>query len=488
MPAAQVHETLSEHVIGIPRERAGKQRRVPGKHKQSAFRRLTTATRWPVGIALTSWHYLWRTTPMSRSEEQGSWEADAPPPLPGEFETEDLLPARGGAGPHFHRRYSVRIADPELDAEALMRLIRADPDRPAPSEFGTFQKVRGREGEMRVNDEYVVRMPGPWDGPVRVAATTPRSFRLATLEGHLEAGQIEFSVSGHNPLEFRIKSWARSGDKLSELLYDRLRMSKEVQMHMWTSFLERVVKISGGRRQGRLEIRTRKVRPPTQIERGRQLDAMRARKINFDLSRSEAHTPQDGWYADDIRQALPTGSFDAACRIARDYDFAEPSIVEGVFDRDEPLERRTMLLVLHFHFLRIPLGVRVGDVYDETRMLDGRAGRVFGWNYRTLEGHVERGQMDWQVWSFSDDDVLFRISSFAQPSGAGNPFIRLGFRLFGRREQLRFLRMTAARMARLTAEATNGAGKPGTPPAISGHEPRPGAATAAGRERGARAG
>ena len=41
-------------------------------------------------------------------------------------------------------------------------------------------------------------------------------------------------------LEFRIESWARAGDRLSNLLYDRLRMSKEVQLHMWTSVLERV--------------------------------------------------------------------------------------------------------------------------------------------------------------------------------------------------------------------------------------------------------
>jgi len=426
---------------------------VPGKHKQSAFRRLTTATRWPVGIALTSWRYLWRTTPMSRSEEQGTWETDAPPPLPDGFDTEDVQRARSGAGPHFHRRYSVRIADPELDAEELMRLVQADPDRPAPSEFGTFQKVRGREGEMRVNDEYVVRMPGPWDGPVRVVGTTPRSFRLATLEGHLEAGQIEFSVSGHSPLEFRIETWARSGDKLSELLYDRLRMSKEIQMHMWTSFLERVVRLSRGRREGRLAIRTRKVDPPAPIDRARQLDAMRERGVNFDLLPREHHTRENGWRVDDVRQPLPPGSFDTASRIARNYDFAEPSIVEGVFDRDEPLERRTMLLVLHFHGLRIPVGVRVGEVYDEPRTLDGREGHVFGWNYRTLEGHVERGQMDWQVWRFPDDQVLFRISSLSQPSGGGNPFIRLGFRLVGRREQLRFLHMTAARMARLTTAA-----------------------------------
>jgi hypothetical protein len=110
-----------------------------------------------------------------------------------------------------------------------------------------------------VNDEYVVRMPGPWDGPVRVARTTPRSFRLVTLAGHLEAGQIEFRASNGELLEFHIESWARSGDRLSELMYDRLRISKEVQFHMWTSFLERVVKLAGGERAGGLRIHTRKV-------------------------------------------------------------------------------------------------------------------------------------------------------------------------------------------------------------------------------------
>ena len=47
-------------------------------------------------------------------------------------------------------------------------------------------------------------------------------------------------------------------------------------------------------------------------------------------------------------EPLPGKSWDTARRIARDYDFADPSIVTGVFDREEPLEDRTMLLILHF--------------------------------------------------------------------------------------------------------------------------------------------
>jgi uncharacterized protein (UPF0548 family) len=197
-------------------------------------------------------------------------------------------------------------------------------------------------------------------------------------------------------------------------------------------------------------------------DRREALAQLRHRGVNFDFSRQTEYTRENGWYTDDVRRALPPeppgepvggGSWETARRIARNYDFAEPSIVEGVFDRDDPLEDRTMLLVLHFHRLRIQVGVRVGDVYDENRELDGRAGRVFGWSYRTLEGHVEKGQMDWQVWKFPESgEVLFRIHSFSRPAGGGNLLVRIGFRLFGRREQLRFLRLTAERMARLTEE------------------------------------
>ena len=369
---------------------------------------------------------------------------------------------RDGAGPLFHRLYRARIRDPEISPESLMARLQQDPDRGAPTEFATFKKSKGDEGCMRPGDEYVVRMPGPWDGPVRVLEVTPRSFRLMTLEGHLEAGQIAFRVEGGGDrIVFEIESWARSGDRLSDLLYDRLRMSKEIQLHMWTSFLERVIRLSGGTRESPLLIETRRV-DQLPSDRASELDELRARRVNLDLSRLEDYTPENGWNRDDVRKALPSeppgdpvpgGSWETASRIARNYDFAEPSIVEGIFDHEEPLEDRTMLLFLHFHGLRIRVGVRVGDVYDEERELDGRTGRVFGWNYRTLEGHVESGQMDWQVWKFPDSgEVMFRIHSFSRRARGGNPLLRIGFRAIGRREQLRFLKLTSERMARLTAE------------------------------------
>jgi hypothetical protein len=123
--------------------------------------------------------------------------------------------------------------------------------------------VAGSKRPLEPGDEFVVRMPGPWDGPVRVAAVDACSFRLATLAGHLEAGQIEFRASrdGHT-LCFEIESWARSSDRLVNVLYHHLRMAKEVQLHMWTSFLEETAKVAGGRLTGGITIESRKVEDP----------------------------------------------------------------------------------------------------------------------------------------------------------------------------------------------------------------------------------
>jgi uncharacterized protein DUF1990 len=107
-------------------------------------------------------------------------------------------------------------------------------------------------------------MPGPWDGPVRVVHTTPTSFRFATLTGHLEAGQIEFRARTEEDgdLVFEIESWARAGDRLSHLLYNHLRLAKEIQFNLWTETCLGVVRRSGGRRHGGLRVCTRQVAWP----------------------------------------------------------------------------------------------------------------------------------------------------------------------------------------------------------------------------------
>jgi uncharacterized protein (UPF0548 family) len=414
---------------------------------QTFPRRLATATRWPAGVALTAWRYLWRTTPLYRTEEEGAWADDGPPPYPEGIPRDQLQPPDAGVGPLFHRRYEVRIEGSRRSPEELIGALAADPDAAAPTEFATFKKISGQEGVMAVGDEYVVRMPGPWDGPVRVVERRPRSFRLATLEGHLEAGQIEFAAQpADGAVLVSIESWARSGDRLSNLLYHHFRISKEVQFHMWTSFLEQLARLSGGRRAGGIRIRTRRVAEES-------FAALRDLPVNFDVLGEG-----EGWKIDDYRQPLPAerpgppepgGTWERAKGLMERYEFADPAIVRATYAPDSPLAGRDMLLQARFLGLRFKFGVRVGDVTDEERDVGGRPVRIWGWSYRTLKGHLETGEMAYEVWKWMDDGAVeFRIHVVSRAAQIRNPIVRLGFRLFGRREQVRFARHALARMAR----------------------------------------
>jgi hypothetical protein len=245
--------------------------------RPNATRRWLTAATWPLGIGLTSWDYMWRTTPMRRNEAPGFVPATLPELLsyPPGVEDAEVQDCERGAGLLFHRCYLTRIRNSSLSAEELMERIQADPNRTSPTTFARFQRTHGAAGQLRVGDEFVVRMPGPWDGPVRVIDVRPTSFRLATLTGHLEAGQIEFRVRPERALLlFEIESWARSSTPLVNLLYHRLRMAKEVQAHMWISFLERVVDLSGGRMTGGIELRTERIEPGTELG-GKRIERQR---------------------------------------------------------------------------------------------------------------------------------------------------------------------------------------------------------------------
>jgi uncharacterized protein DUF1990 len=226
--------------------------------------RLTTTLRWPAGIVMTAWSYLWRTTVVHRREVAGAWPEDGPPPVAPDIERAGIQRPEDGVGPLFRRRYRGRIHDAHQRAEPLMSEIQADPNRVAPGGLAHFQKLVGDEGIMRTGDEFVVRMPAPWDGPIRVVEVTPRSFRFATLHGHLEAGQIEWRVDDDTDgaLVFEIESWARGGDRLSYVMHDRVPMAKEVQLHMWTRVLERVAARVDGELSEGIDIETRRVELP----------------------------------------------------------------------------------------------------------------------------------------------------------------------------------------------------------------------------------
>jgi uncharacterized protein (UPF0548 family) len=133
------------------------------------------------------------------------------------------------------------------------------------------------------------------------------------------------------------------------------------------------------------------------------------------------------------------------------YQLADPGVVTASYDRNRPLSGRNMLLRIRFAGLRLRVGVRIGDVYEETRDVGGRAVQVFGWSYSTLEGHFEEGQMHYELWKWRDSgDVEFHLKAISRPARTGPLLPRTGFRLLGRSNQLRFYRQVCRRIKRLT--------------------------------------
>jgi uncharacterized protein (UPF0548 family) len=193
----------------------------------------------------------------------------------------------------------------------------------------------------------------------------------------------------------------------------------------------------------------------------RRLAALAHAPVNYDPDALDLDDPPAGWHVDDRGQPLPSeppgepvpgGSWEIAQRLIKGYEFADPSLVRAHYDPDAPLHGRTMLLELRaLNLVSVHVGVRVIDVYDEVRDHGGRQARVFGWAYRTLEGHVEMGQMDWQVWKWHDSgEVQFRVHAVSRTAEIPNPIVRFGFWVLRDHERAVFLDSTDTRMRSLT--------------------------------------
>jgi Domain of unknown function (DUF1990) len=189
-----------------------------------------------------------------------------------------------------------------------------------------------------------------------------------------------------------------------------------------------------------------------------QLERIHDLRLNFEPS-GLSSVRRDAWHVDDYCRTLPrespgepidAGAFETAKRLLRNYEFADPGRIRAYYRADAPLEGRDMLLEIRYLTLRVRVGVRIGVVFDEIREVDGRSVCIWGWAYRTLEGHLERGQMDYQVWKWLETgEVEYRIHAVAQVADTRRPILNLGFKLLGRREQVLFARRCAARMERL---------------------------------------
>ena len=210
---------------------------------------------------------LWRRWGIPVREESRDV-AHAPAPPAPDVERPGGRPIQHeaeGAGPRFHRRYEVDVEAATKTPAEVVAAIGADVQAFVPDEIAVFRKTAGAPGRLAVGDEFDIDIRSPWDGPVRVVEAEPTRFTLATLDGHMEAGQIRFAASdggGPGALRFSIESWARSRDAVVDLAYDGLGLAKAGQTAMWAFFCERVAEASGGRRRGEVRVLTEREAEP----------------------------------------------------------------------------------------------------------------------------------------------------------------------------------------------------------------------------------
>lgn len=200
------------------------------------------------------------------------------------------------------------------------------------------------------------------------------------------------------------------------------------------------------------------------IDWTRALRVLGERGVNYEPAGQPS--PGGGWHVDTLRRTVareppgppePAGAWESACTIVERYEFPEPRIVRAVFRAVDELMGRDMLLEGRFYGLRFLLGVRITTVIDETR--GGR--RVWGWGYRTLDGHLEQGEMCYEVCKdLLSGDVEFVIRGYSRRGPVANPLVRFGYLLFGRWMQLRFYRSCSARMATLVRAVSAGSPVP----------------------------
>ncbi|UOG75684.1 DUF1990 domain-containing protein [Hymenobacter tibetensis] len=169
-------------------------------------------------------------------------------------------PAHTGSGAFFERRYWVDVQHPRQTATELMHYIQCHVPDFSPDLLAEFEKSKGDSPCLRVEDEFRIKILGPWNGDVRVTEVGANHFELVTLENHPEAGHIQFSLHPHPSLpdtvHFEIHSWARSRDGLVAFTYDTLGMGKKVQQQTWETFCQRVASYAGGLQLGPVHVET----------------------------------------------------------------------------------------------------------------------------------------------------------------------------------------------------------------------------------------
>ncbi|USX54746.1 DUF1990 family protein [Lentzea sp. HUAS12] len=181
---------------------------------------------------------------------------------------------------------------------------------------------------------------------------------------------------------------------------------------------------------------------------------LRARSVNYDPDEIRG----SAWHFDHHRFVLGTDPpgrpqedsvwWHAYKEVAA-YAFTPAGLLRAHYRREAPLLGKDLLLVGRFAPARFVMGVRITETgFDE----DG-VRYSWGWSYETLQGHIERGRVDYRVVKDLESGVVtLEVNSYNQVNPRAHPLIRLGWFFFGRRAQHRFYTSVGENLRRLARQ------------------------------------
>ena len=236
---------------------------MPTAPLRRAARAVDRLVGWSVGMPLATLRFLIRRTPFEDRAVPGG-------------------PADPGEPPTVRRRYRVRVERPRLPAATVAAIVVADPNVVLPVEVIRFEPGGAEAGPLRAGQDRLIRMAGPWNGPVRIVETGEEGFRFAGLRGGAQRGEVAYRLRDDDEaIEAEVAITQRSASRLYDLVYHRLGIARRIERHTWSHVLERTAQLAGGRPPARVVVETVVSRPPPPPARrsgGRRRWARRPRR------------------------------------------------------------------------------------------------------------------------------------------------------------------------------------------------------------------
>ncbi len=193
-----------------------------------------------------------------------------------------------------------------------------------------------------------------------------------------------------------------------------------------------------------------------------QIQSLAKLDYNYDEKVYHASKDKQGWNLDKYQATLSKeppgepiakGPFNAVKEVIILYKFSDPRLIRAVFDPNQDLAGRNMLLLAKFLGFHFTFGVRITSVIDEVRKNDkGDSIRLWGYSYRTLTGHFELGEIWFQVEkNLNTGEINFEVTSYSKADRIPNFFYRIGFKIFGRWLQKYFVKSSIKNLQRVAA-------------------------------------